>query len=142
MHTAHDIIHQSAVAPYRRTRHGVEIALITAGRGNRWLIPKGHLEPGMTPQASAEKEAYEEAGLVGLTDRPSLGWFEYRKRGRTRRVEVYPMIVMQVLDRWPEHHLRQRQWADLETAAALVCYPGLGRCLERMREQLFSTIAA
>lgn len=140
--TVRTVVHQSAVIPYRLRRRGIEIAIITATRSDRWLVPKGHLEPGLSPQASAAKEAYEEAGLLGQADSFIVGRFEYRKRNQRRLVNVYPMAVLQELDRWPEQRVRERRWVSVAEAAERVCYPELGRCIRAMDAMLLTSVAA
>lgn len=64
---------QSAVIPYRFGADGLEVLLITSRKRKRWVLPKGVVEPGMTPAGSAEKEAFEEAGIEGRVDDRPLG---------------------------------------------------------------------
>ncbi len=40
-----------------------QILLILTGGGNRWQIPKGHVEPGESPAEAAEREVREETGV-------------------------------------------------------------------------------
>jgi 8-oxo-dGTP pyrophosphatase MutT (NUDIX family) len=96
--------------------------------GKRWVIPKGHVEPGHTPAQTALREAWEEAGLVGALERDPLGSYTYEKRGRTYHVLVYRMEVTSVADRWPEPE-RGRRWVTPERALACVTDPGLRRLL-------------
>jgi phosphohistidine phosphatase len=70
---------QSAVIPYRRGPNGLEVLLVTSRKGKRWVLPKGVVEPDLTPAVSAEKEAMEEAGVRGAVDDEPLGTYEYRK---------------------------------------------------------------
>ena len=60
---------QSAVIPYRKRPNGLEVLLVTSRKGTRWVLPKGVVEPGMTPAASAAREALEEAGIRGVDGR-------------------------------------------------------------------------
>lgn len=66
---------------FRRGSGGeIEILLIRDAKG-RWTIPKGHIEPGETAVAAAQREIAEEAGLH---DTEMLGWlgkihFRYRR---------------------------------------------------------------
>lgn len=46
---------------YRRTTHGPEVALIKAN--GRWSLPKGGIEKGEKPEATALREIAEETGL-------------------------------------------------------------------------------
>jgi 8-oxo-dGTP pyrophosphatase MutT (NUDIX family) len=114
---------QSAVIPYRvngRVRSQaplIEVMLITSRKRKRWVIPKGIIEPGMTPQESALKEAYEEAGIRGNVSATACGVYFYEKWQGICRVEVFLLEVTEVLPDWPEAALRDREWMTFEEAA-------------------------
>jgi len=128
-----ELIAQSGVIPYRIRAGEVEIALVTASSGPHWTIPKGHVEPDLTPEDSAAKEAYEESGLLGsVHDRP-LGTYVYEKRGRWRRVEIFALQVEKELKRWPEMMIRKRQWMTVEEAAARVKSEELSGCIRNFK---------
>lgn len=116
---------QSGVIAYRRKGEDVEILLITSRRGGRWIIPKGVVDLGRTPQESALNEAYEEAGIEGEASGEPLGEYEYEKWGGVCKVRVYLMRVERVLDNWPESGARQRRWSAVASAAQSVKEPGL-----------------
>jgi len=125
------IYEQSAVVPYRHNKDGVlEILFVTSSGGSRWVIPKGLIEPDMTPWDSAANEAYEEAGLVGKAEPTELGVYEYSKWSGTCRVRVYPMRVDRELDVYPEAHMRKREWVQAEAAPDRVDEPGLKEILK------------
>lgn len=111
---------QSAVIPYRRKAGDLEVLLITSRKRKRWVMPKGVVEPGMTPADSAEKEAYEEAGIEGTVDGRPLGSYRYRKWGGTCTVEVFAMRVTAESDWWPESDSRTREWMLPGEAASRV----------------------
>lgn len=48
---------QSGVIPYRWQQEELQVLLITNRRNRRWVIPKGIVEPELSPAASAVKEA-------------------------------------------------------------------------------------
>jgi len=108
---------QSGVIPYRIENGDIEVLLITSASGKRWVIPKGIIEPALSPAASAAQEAWEEAGLKGEVIEPAIGRYAYFKWGGECRVEVFLMAVSQVLDSWPEADVRKRQWINIEEAA-------------------------
>ena len=110
---------QSAVIPFRLRSDKLEVLLITSRRRKRWIIPKGVVEQDLTPIESAQKEAFEEAGVEGIVRGQSLGIYENEKWGGICRVAVYAMQVKTVHDTWPEDD-RTREWTDLETAAERV----------------------
>jgi 8-oxo-dGTP pyrophosphatase MutT (NUDIX family) len=122
---------QSAVIPYRLTAQsateppGVEILLITSRKRRRWVIPKGIVEPGLSPLASAVKEAYEEAGIRGIPSDAAVGSYEYEKWGGRCRVAVFLLEVTEELAAWPEDRLRDRAWLPVAEAARRVREPEL-----------------
>ncbi len=110
------LVDQSGVIPYRIENGEIEVMLITSSTGKRWVIPKGLIEPDMTPQDSAAKEAWEEAGLLGKVFPDLLGTYEYQKSGYTCQVEVFLLEVQAVLEIWPEASKRKRQWVSIPKA--------------------------
>ncbi len=111
---------QSAVIPYRIKAGKIEVLLITSRKRKRWIIPKGVIEPSMSPQESAATEAWEEAGIIGQIADPSIGDYEYQKWGGTCHVQVFLLKVETVLEDWPEAFMRSRQWLSLKQAAGRV----------------------
>jgi 8-oxo-dGTP pyrophosphatase MutT (NUDIX family) len=116
---------QSGVIPYRRGVNGVEVLLITSRKGKRWVIPKGVIEPNMTPAASAAKEAIEEAGVRGDVDERPLGKYRYAKWGGVCTVQVFAMAVSVEAADWPEAEFRSRVWLPLADARGRVDEKGL-----------------
>ena len=96
---------QSGVIPLLDDR----LVLITARKSDRWIIPKGYVERGLSPAESAAKEAYEEAGLIGKVHGDHIGEYRYRKFGKGFSVKVYPMYIETMLEEWDEMYLRQRR---------------------------------
>ena len=126
---------QSAVIALRKKGGQRRVLLITSRRRKRWVIPKGIVEPDLTPAASAAKEAWEEAGLRGRVSKKPLGRYRYDKWGGTCTVDVFLMKVDSMADSWPEAE-RSRRWVPLDEAARLVEEPGLRRLLLRLREKV------
>ncbi|RLD09796.1 MAG: NUDIX hydrolase [Chlamydiae bacterium] len=104
-----EIIEQSAVVPYLIDNGIKKIILITAQNLSRnWIVPKGHVEKNMTPQASAQKEAFEEAGLKGNVESKVVGTLLYSKKKKKYKVDFFPFKVTEILDDWPEKKSRER----------------------------------
>lgn len=112
-------IEQSAVIPYRINKGKVEILVITSRKNKRWVIPKGIIEPDMTPVESAQEEAKEEAGVTGTAYPDLLGTYKYKKWGGTCRVKVYLLKVENLMHTWLED-FRKREWVNVDEAAARV----------------------
>ena len=85
-----------------------------------WGIPKGTIERGDTPEATALNEAWEEAGLSGRLLGSSIGTYEYRKWGAHLTVAVYIMEVLEENAEWQEAHFRERRWATVDEALSLL----------------------
>ena len=103
---------QSAVVPYRKNGKTIEVLLITSRRKKQWIIPKGVKEPHLSPQLSAAKEAFEEAGAVGKVSHTRIGTYQLQKRCKTCTVKVFIMKVRKVHDEWDEPW-RRRMWVPL-----------------------------
>lgn len=116
---------QSAVIAWRQGDDGPEILLITSRKKKRWVLPKGVVDPGMTPPASAAKEAWEEAGIKGTVDETPLGIYRYDKWGGTCSVEVFAMTGVTEAPYWPEATFRDREWVSLDEARRRVDEDGL-----------------
>ncbi len=85
------------------------LVLITSRKTNRWTIPKGYVEKGLSAAESAAKEAYEEAGLIGVVHHEEAGAYRYSKFGKLFSVQVFPLYIETLLDDWDEMHVRQRK---------------------------------
>jgi 8-oxo-dGTP pyrophosphatase MutT (NUDIX family) len=96
------------------------VCLVSSRNGRRWVLPKGHVEKGHTPEQTAAHEAWEEAGLKGKIDPHPLGEYRYNKRGRDHEVTVYRMTLGVEHDHWPESVLRDREWVPFEEAVRRV----------------------
>ena len=111
---------QSGVVPFRWGKDGVEILLITSRSGKRWVIPKGIVEPELSPQESAQKEAFEEAGITGNIINTTIGKYTYKKWGGTCTVQVFLLEVEKICDEWPEDFFRTREWISVKEASKRV----------------------
>lgn len=122
---------QYAALPWRRGVGGlVEVLLISSRETRRWVIPKGWPIKGLKSPECAAREAYEEAGVVGLITRKKLGVYHYEKRLRTGRLQpvkvaVYALEVAAEFDIWPEKGQRDKHWTSPMQAAGQVDEPEL-----------------
>jgi len=133
---------QAGAIPYRIAEGVVEVLLVTSRDTGRWVIPKGHVEHGMTPQTAASQEAWEEAGVTGeIASETPFGFVPYLKRlknGRTcaATIAVFPLLVDKQKNKWQERDVRTRSWFPVRDAAALVDEPDLAALLLRLEEIL------
>jgi phosphohistidine phosphatase len=136
------VVRQSGVIPYRVMGGEVFVLLVTSRSGKRWLVPKGHVEDGLTGAESAQKEAIEEAGAVGFAFDGAVGKYRYEKRGKVHEVELFPMEVVRLRGAWEEMHERERMWMRADEAAGMVEHKGLGSCLRALGEMAGAGVGA
>src|SRR5579864_1857830 len=111
------ILYQYGALPFSVTDEGeIRILLVTTRGRRNWIIPKGWPIRNLTAAATAAREAYEEAGLVGaiIGDAP-LGYFRYQKPRNSRKVaicevSVFLFAVERQLHKWPEKSERETRW--------------------------------
>jgi 8-oxo-dGTP pyrophosphatase MutT (NUDIX family) len=125
---------QFAALPWRIRKGRAKILLVTSRETRRLIVPKGWPIEGLKPHRVAEREAREEAGVVGKASRHAIGSFAYWKRMRRSfvlcGVDVFPLEVREQLDDWPERDERQRVWVTADEAALIVDEPGLAALLK------------
>ncbi|MBF0296806.1 MAG: NUDIX hydrolase [Magnetococcales bacterium] len=126
---------QSAVIPVRGRGQELRILLITSRTGKRWIIPKGIIEPDLSPADSAAKEALEEAGIAGEVLPEPIGRYRYDKWGGTCDARVFVMRVEEVHEQWLES-FRKRSWFTLEEALRRVREEELKKIMRRLPEFL------
>jgi len=102
-------------------------------------LPKGHLDPGETPQQTARREIDEEAGFRGLKLLADLGQqeveFDYQGR-HYQREERYFLFLRegaQTPDHPPEPQFRPL-WLSWEEAAQQLTYAAEREWLRRARQ--------
>jgi len=127
---------QSAVIPYRKKSGVLEILMITTRKSKRWIVPKGVVDPGCTPQESAINEAYEEAGIKGKIVSDVLGSYSYDKWGGTCTVKVFLFKVDKVLDKWPESEERKREWLPVKKAIERIRENKLKKIIQKTMKSL------
>lgn len=113
--------------------------LITSRETRRWVIPKGWPIKGLTPELTATREAFEEAGVIGRPPSQAIGAYSYEKRLRSGRaqsvqVEVFPLEVVEEAERWVEQGQREKRWSPPEVAINLVDEPELRQLIRRFAE--------
>lgn len=105
---------QAGAVPFRKTDRGLEVLLITTRRSGRWIVPKGIIEPDLPTPDSASREAAEEAGASGEVMAGIREVFSYRKWHGTCEVTLFPLLVQELGEHWPEEDVRRRKWVTRE----------------------------
>ena len=102
--------------------------VITAKKNqDRWVFPKGHIDPGETPEIAAEREVLEEAGVEARI-LGSVGVTEIPRERRTICVEFF--LMEYVRNQGPGEGRKQR-WCTYEETLALLSFDDLCALLRR-----------
>ena len=122
---------QYGVLPFFLREDGTLCFLLITSRGTgRWVVPRGGLIRGLGPVGSAEREAFEEAGITGVIAAEPVGRYSYLKWRKRRgdlpaTVTLFPFQVVAQSRRWPERRQRDARWFSRERAIAAVDEPEL-----------------
>jgi 8-oxo-dGTP pyrophosphatase MutT (NUDIX family) len=119
---------------WRRSDNGIQVLLVTSRETGRWVIPKGWPIAGLSPEDSAAREAWEEAGVHGSASPRAIGVYTYDKV-TDRKVDppqsfpcvvaVYPVETTGSTRDFPEAEERRRKWMSRKKAARKVLEPEL-----------------
>ena len=114
------------------------VLLIQSTRRKGWVLPKGGWETDEECTEAAEREAWEEAGILIRIDydlgeildtRPPKHMSEEAPQAL---YHFYQATVISQADEWPEKHKRLRQWFTYVQAKEALCTrPELLEALER-----------
>ncbi|KAK9063284.1 hypothetical protein SSX86_017154 [Deinandra increscens subsp. villosa] len=107
--------------PYRyKNENGeVEVLVISSQKGHAMMFPKGGWELDESVEEAALRECFEEAGVVGVVEVCiyTRNWsFKSKSQGIYHEGHMFPMLVAEQLEFWPEKNLRQRVWMKVEEA--------------------------
>lgn len=110
--------------PYRYTKtdkfssvEDLEVLLISSQKSQRMMFPKGGWELDESMEDAALRETLEEAGVRGKVE-DILGEWRYKSKrgGIIHEGYMFPMLVEEQLDLWPEMDLRNRRWMSVAQA--------------------------
>lgn len=75
------------------------------------MFPKGGWELDEDIELAAARETLEEGGVVGLIGEKLGEWiFKSKSQEKYHEGSMFPMLVTEVLDVWPEKNVRHRVW--------------------------------
>jgi 8-oxo-dGTP pyrophosphatase MutT (NUDIX family) len=133
---------QSAAIPFRLDPSGqLWVLLVTSRTRRRWIIPKGKVGLRMLARRSAEREAFEEAGVLGRMWQEPVGHYWQGEEAlppgdRRFKVHAYPLEVTDELPAWREMHERERRWFPIQEALQAVTDPEIRKILRAFNRSL------
>ncbi|KAL7094360.1 hypothetical protein ACP275_11G098600 [Erythranthe tilingii] len=116
----------------------IEVLVITTQRkGKGVLFPKGGWENDESIEDAALRETVEEAGVVGDVQH-KLGKWNFKNKSNDTGYEghMFPLLVKEQLDFWPEKDVRQRLWISVGEARKVCQYWWMKEALELLVDRL------
>uniref|UniRef100_A0A5B7AUX9 Nudix hydrolase domain-containing protein n=1 Tax=Davidia involucrata TaxID=16924 RepID=A0A5B7AUX9_DAVIN len=105
---------------------GLEVLVISSQKKSKgMLFPKGGWESDESIKEAAMRETMEEAGVSGVIGECALGKWIFKSKSHDTSYEGYmfPLLVKEQLEFWPEKDIRQRKWMSVSEAKE-VCQHG------------------
>ncbi|XXG97170.1 hypothetical protein Hte_003465 [Hypoxylon texense] len=119
------------------TEDRLYVLLIQSTRRKGWVLPKGGWESDEECTEAAEREAWEEAGIVIRIDYDLGEVIDQRPPKKLSKdapkavYRFYEATVLSEENNWPEKHKRERQWFTFSQAKEALCdRPELVQALE------------
>ena len=123
-----DLTHAGGVV-LRSDRGDPQVLLVRARRPpHDWVLPKGRIEAGETPEQTARREVQEEAGVDAEVVR-YLGRIDFERDGREIRAAYFEMRFVQEIEAAEDREIR---WATPGEAIALVRFEDTGRLIRQI----------
>ncbi|CAN6572706.1 unnamed protein product [Malus baccata var. baccata] len=127
----------SKQTPLKDDAQELEVLVISSQKGKGMLFPKGGWEQDESKEGAASRETLEEAGVRGLIG-CELGNWSFKSKSHDSFYEGYmfPLLVQEQLDFWPEKNLRQRIWMNVEEAREVCQHWWMKEALDRLVNRL------
>ncbi|CAA3027024.1 nudix hydrolase 18, mitochondrial-like [Olea europaea subsp. europaea] len=118
----------------------IEVLVISSQRkGKGMSFPKGGWEKDESIEEAALRETVEEAGVLGDVESELGEWsFKSNNNGNCYEGHMFPLLVKEQLEFWPEKEVRQRIWVSVREARKVCHYWWMKEALELLVSRLTS----
>ena len=126
---------------FRRTPHGIEVALVGRLEPERWVLPKGTPTRGESMEQTAVREVAEETGLQVRLIRPLLDidyWFVLHGARHFKTVHFYLMEAIGGDTSLHDHEYDVAAWFSIDESARRLAFANERAVLERAAHELAS----
>ncbi|KAK2386384.1 Nudix hydrolase 18, mitochondrial [Trifolium repens] len=115
----------------------LEVLVISSQKGKGMLFPKGGWELDESQKEAALRETIEEAGVRGIVE-GKLGKWSFKSKTYDTLYDGYmfPLLVQEQLEFWPEQNLRQRTWMSIKEARDVCQHWWMKEALDRLVNRL------
>jgi 8-oxo-dGTP pyrophosphatase MutT (NUDIX family) len=114
---ADSLTHAGAVVFRKRDSQNLYL-VVSSSDGANWVLPKGHIDPGETPETAALRELQEEAGVLGeIVQRLSARQFKKRDRDA-----IAQYFLVRELGPAQAAEQRTLRWEEEEAASKLLTF--------------------
>ena len=127
---------------FRRWRDQVQVALISVGENNRWQLPKGLVGRDEAPEAAAQREVGEEAGLetelLGEIEKIEYWYFGKSRGGKRLRFHKHVYFYLfratggDVSQH--DHEVNEARWVAIDDAIGILTFANEKQVVEKARE--------
>lgn len=130
---------------------GDEVLLISTKEGERWQLPKGHIEAGESRRQAAEREVREETGIIARISAPLPDieyWFYERGAQRIHKRVYYYLMTFEGGDvsNYDPEEVFGAHWMSWDEALDRLSFPNERKVVKAarrlMKESLPEVVAA
>ena len=109
--------HAGAVT-FRKSNNRTLYLIVSSSDGTHWVLPKGHIEPGESPETAALRELKEEGGVTGeIVDRLPTKRFD-----KPAEEVIVQYFLIREIESTEASEKRSLRWEDEQTALKLLTF--------------------
>jgi 8-oxo-dGTP pyrophosphatase MutT (NUDIX family) len=130
---------------FRRRGPRIEVALISVGSKSRWQLPKGLIDSGESPEATAVREVREETGveaqLLGPIDQVEYWYFATERGERVRFHKFVDFYLLRYLSGDVSDHDREvneARWMEIAEAQKALAFKSERQVVARAAQLIAS----